>query len=144
MEEFYIDVPKCFAKKLHDSDVLTLVSTTSQVCCKMKADRLYVRAKDVSAAVAATCKILLTFPNLGTKMNTSDRERVCDWALMHTYLSRMHGAPIATSSALNEADVVHAFRVYAAKHNTRDLASREYGLWSWAWINNRVLDRGTA
>ena len=139
MDEYFLDLPKLCAKHVAEGNVLALISDNTGVKIQLKQQRLHVRSKDVSTAVAVACKIILTIPNLETKLNGTGREHACDWALMHTYLTRMHGAPIATSSALNEADVVHAFRVYAAKQNTRDLASREYGLWSWSWIARKQL-----
>ena len=118
MEEFFLNLPKYCAKNLHESDVLELVSANTGVQLKLEDHRLYVYADDVSTAVAAACKVLLTFPNLGTRMHASAKGRSCDFARMLTKLSELHGRPIATSSSLNETDVIHAFDVYSKENST--------------------------
>lgn len=135
MKEFFIDISKVCAKSLASDDLLDSVAESTKVPMRLHNQRLHVRADDETTAVAAVCKLITSLPKLGTNMSNSNLQHGCDWGLMLTELNRMHGSPIATSSSLNEADVIYAFREFSRGRNDNDLAMREYALFSWRWLS---------
>ena len=133
--EGFIDVPKFCTRKLVENNSLAELSL-KDIHFELKGQRLFIKANDSSRAVAAACQVLLTMKNLGTNVQHTYHERACAWPEMLTSICEKYGKPIATSSSLNEFDVIHAFSVFSTAKRTNDLTTHEYALFSWAWIAN--------
>ena len=135
MKEFFIDISKVCAKTIATDGLLDSVSESTKVPMRLHNQRLHVTADDATTAVAAVCKLITSHAGLAIKMNNSNLQRGCDWAAMLNRLYDLNGSPIATSSSLNEADVIHAFREFSKGRNDSDLFMREYALWSWKLLS---------
>ena len=128
MEDFFLDLPSAHCAKQLDAEALGKVSAEMSVQLELRDRRLHVRAQDASTALSAACKLIVNMKKLGTRLNKSDMGRVCDWGTQLTEISRLHGSPIPTSSALCEADVIHAYQVFSRDRKDNDLAMREYAV----------------
>ena len=131
MEDFFLDLPSAHCAKQLDAEALGKVSAEMSVQLELRDRRLHVRAQDASTALSAACKLIVNMKKLGTRLNKSDMGRVCDWGTQLTEINRLHGVSIPTSSALCEADVIHAFQIFSRDRKDKDLAMREYAVWSW-------------
>ena len=134
MNEYFLDLSTHCVKQLRD-EMLQTLSAEMDVHVVLKGQRLYVRADNASSAIAMTCKMLTGLKRLGTRLSAAQADRACDWSQMFHELSRLHGAPIACSSAVSEADVAHAFNVFSKGRDDSDLALREFALFSWRWLS---------
>ena len=131
MEDFFLDIPSAHCAKQLDAEALGKVSAEMPVQLELRDRRLHVRAQDASTALSAACKLIVNMKRLGTRLNKSDMGRVCDWGTQLTEINRLHGVSIPTSSALCEADVIYAYEVFSRDRKDKDLAMREYAVWSW-------------
>ena len=131
MEDFFLDLPSAHCAKQLDAEALGKVSAEMSVQLELRDRRLHVRAQDASTALSAACKLIVNMKKLGTRLNKSDMGRFCDWGTQLTEINRLHGVSIPTSSALCEADVIHAFQIFSRDRKDKDLAMREYAVWSW-------------
>ena len=129
--DFFLDIPSAHCAKQLDAEALGKVSAEMSVQLELRDRRLHVRAQDASTALSAACKLIVNMKKLGTRLNKSDMGRVCDWGTQLTEINRLHGVSIPTSSALCEADVIHAFQIFSRDRKDKDLAMREYAVWSW-------------
>ena len=131
MEDFFLDIPSAHCAKQLDAEALGKVSAEMPVQLELRDRRLHVRAQDATIALSAVCQLIVNMKKLGTRLNKSDMGRVCDWGTQLTEINRLHGVSIPTSSALCEADVIHAYKIFSRDRNDKDLAMREYAVWSW-------------
>ena len=131
MEDFFLDIPSAHCAKQLDAEALGKVSAEMPVQLELRDRRLHVRAQDATIALSAVCQLIVNMKKLGTCIKKSDLGRVCDWGGMLAEIQLLHGASIPSSSALCEADVIYAYQVFSRDRKDKDLAMREYAVWSW-------------
>ena len=131
MEEYYLDLPSAHCARQLDTEALGKVSAEMPVQLELRDRRLHVRAQDATTALSAACQLIVNMKRLGTCIKKSDLGRVCDWGAMLMEINRLHGVSIPSSSALCEADVIYAYQVFSRDRKDKDLAMREYAVWSW-------------
>ena len=131
MEEYFLDLPSAYCASQLDAEALGKFSAEMSVQLELRDRRLHVRAQDATTALSAACQLIVNMKKLGTCIKKSDLGRDCDWGTQLTEINRLHGASIPTSSALCEADVIHAYQVFSRDRKDKDLAMREYAVWSW-------------
>ena len=131
--DYYLDVPASCAKQIDDR-ALQKLSKEMNVQVELRGYRLHVRANDASKAAGLACGVITSMPKLGTKISAAKADRACDWSSMLSTLTEIHGEPIACSSAICEADIVHAHTMLAKPRDERNLAIHEYALFAWSWL----------
>ena len=131
--EYFLDLPTSCVKQL-DDEALQKLSKEMNVQVELRGKRLHVRADEASKAARLACGVITSMPKLGTKLSAAKACRACDWSAMLSQLTKIHGAPIACSSAVCEADIVHAHAMLAKPHDERNLAMHEYALYAWSWL----------
>ena len=131
--EYFLDLPTSCVKQL-DDEALQKLSKEMNVQVELRGKRLHVRADEASKAARLACGVITSLPKLGTKLSAAKADRACDWSCMLSALTEIHGEPIACSSAICEADIVHAHAMLAKPLDEHNLAIHEYALFAWSWL----------